>query len=202
MSSAPAPITGRRDADAPFARAVEQVSGALALAPLAPPPAVQRPRPVEVAPPAPRVPAETPSEGAAQVDAEAWRSILARVRVVRASVASVLEHALPMEVGPSRVVVGFEPGAAFLAEQAKDPEALELLTREVRAHFGAPTEVALNLSARARAGQKTLAAEAAEKRRAELAEARADVARHPLIADAVKIFGAEVKEIVLPGGDE
>ena len=53
---------------------------------------------------------------------------------------------------PPRVVVGFEPSAAFLAARASEPEALEELTREVRAHFGAPTQVALDLSARPRRG--------------------------------------------------
>ena len=158
--------------------------------------------PEPITPPAARAPAKleaivAPPDVALAHDG-AWRDILARVRLVRAPLASVLEHAIPLEMTQERVLLGFEPKSAFLAEQAKDPEALEILTREVRAHFGVPTEVALDLSAQRTPGVKTVAAVETERRQAATVMARAAVTAHPLVQEAIRVFGAEVREIKLP----
>lgn len=131
---------------------------------------------------------------------DTWRAIVDRVRVTHAPLASVLEHAMPLEISGAHVRLGYGPKATFLADQAKEPENLELLTREVRAHFGAPTEVALDLSANA--SVQTIASIEAEKKKAATAAARAEVANHPLVEEAVRIFGAELREIKLPHADD
>jgi hypothetical protein len=113
----------------------------------------------------------------------------------------VLDHALPLETTASRFVIGFEPGAAFLGTRASEPDALEELTRAVRAHFGAPTQVALDLSARAAAGTKTIASLDSEKHAAELARARSAVEGHPLVQEAVRLFGAQLRDVKLPASD-
>jgi DNA polymerase-3 subunit gamma/tau len=154
---------------------------------------------------------------------DAWRAILERVRTNRPALASVLEHALPLEVSASRVVVGFEPGDAFLAARASEPESLEALTREVRAYFGAPTQVALDLSAKSagRGGEgqsadgtaaarqsawqsrqaRSVASVDAERRSAEVAEARARVEGHPLVQESIRLFGAQLRDVKLPNGE-
>jgi DNA polymerase-3 subunit gamma/tau len=165
--------------------------GALALAPspVPPPVAVLRPPPAVAPPPPP--------------DMDVWRAILDRVRSSRPSLASVLEHAVPLETTPSRVVVGFEPGAAFLAARASETEALELLTREVRAHFGRPTQVVLDLSAnRVGPGAGTVASIDAERRSSEMAKARAVVEAHPVVQEAVRLFGAHIRDVKLPSGEQ
>jgi DNA polymerase-3 subunit gamma/tau len=126
-----------------------------------------------------------------------WRAILDRVAAVRPPLASILEHAVPIELGPGQVTLGFPPNS-FLGAQAAEAEALDLLTREVRAHFGAPTKVALDLSMRSSANATTLAVVSQETRRDALAKARAAVEAHPLVVDAVKLFGAELREVRLP----
>jgi DNA polymerase-3 subunit gamma/tau len=130
-----------------------------------------------------------------------WRTILERIRARRPSLASVLEHAIAMETTATRFVIGFEPSAAFLAARASEPDALEELTREIRGHFGAPTQVALDLSARATEATKTIAALDSEHRAAELAKARALVEGHPLVREAVRLFGAQVRDVKLPPGE-
>ena len=115
--------------------------------------------------------------------------------------ASFFEHALPLEVTPARVVVAFDGNAAFQAERAREPEALEALTRAVHAHFGAPTQVVLEVSAKAAPGVRTVAALEAEKRSKELAAARAAVEGHPLVKEAIRLFGAELCDVKLPGAD-
>jgi DNA polymerase III subunit gamma/tau len=133
---------------------------------------------------------------------EAWRAILERVRTVRPPVASALEHALPLEIAAARIVVGFAPNAGFVAARASMPEALDVLTREARAYFAAPTQVTIDASARAPAnGLRTVASVDAERRSAELARARAAVQHHPLVEEAVRIFGAKLQDVKLPNGD-
>jgi DNA polymerase-3 subunit gamma/tau len=134
-------------------------------------------------------------------DLNVWRAILDRVRAKRPALASTLEHAIPLETTAARVVLGFEPSAAFLAARASEPEALDDLTREIRAHFGAPTRVELDLSARASGAQKTVASVDAERRTAELAKARAAVENHPLVQEAVRLFGAQLRDVKLPSGE-
>jgi DNA polymerase-3 subunit gamma/tau len=184
------------------------------VAPVAPLPPAPPPRPaqavatpVSTAPVAavPVAPATSVSSGpvspGTQADLAVWRAILDRVRAKRPALASVLEHAIPMETTAARVVVGFEPSAAFLGARASEPEALEELTREIRAHFGAPTQVAVDLSARPSPSRKTVASVDADRRSAELAKARAAVEGHPLVQEAVRIFGAQLRDVKLPSGE-
>jgi hypothetical protein len=99
------------------------------------------------------------------------------------------------------LVVGFDPTATFLAARATEPEALEALTREVRAHYAAPTEVVVVRSTKETGGVKTVAALDAERRAAEVAGARAAVQGHPLVQEALRIFGAQLREVKLPRGE-
>jgi DNA polymerase III subunit gamma/tau len=163
------------------------------------------PSPIAAAPPvAVLAPAPAAAPRAADrpaPDLTAWRAILDRVRARRPALASVLDHAIPMETAAARFVVGFEASAAFLGARASEPDALEELTRAVRAHFGAPTQVVLDLSARAAAGAKTIATLDSEKHAAELARARAAVESHPLVQEAVRLFGAQLRDVKLPASE-
>jgi DNA polymerase-3 subunit gamma/tau len=166
--------------------------GALALAGGSPLPVVPVPSPV----------AEPPRPSpATSVDMDAWRAILERVRAVRPAVASVLEHGLPIEVGAVQVVVGFAPSAGFLAARASESEALDIFTRAVHAHFGGPTRVTIDASAKTSRETRTVAALDAERRSADLSRARAAIQAHPLVAEAMSLFGAKVQEVKLPNGD-
>jgi DNA polymerase-3 subunit gamma/tau len=147
--------------------------------------------------PAPARPAEAPPP-----DTAAWQAIITRLRESsKGPFASFYEHALPIEVTASRVVVGFEASASFQATRASEPDALEALTRAVRAHFGAPTQVVLEVGAKAAAGVRTVASLDAERRSAELASARAAVENHPLVQEAIRLFGAQLRDVKLPSSD-
>ncbi len=162
-----------------------------AAAPLPPPaPAPAPPKPATTADPAP-----ARLERPANLDD--WRAILARVRAVKSHVAAIFEHGVPLEVTAQRVLLGYQP-SSFEGAQASEPEAMDLLQREARAHFGADTKVALDLSARPGV---TVASLDAEQRRADLAKARAAAEAHPLVQRAVALFGAELRDIRLPDND-
>ena len=111
--------------------------------------------------------------------------------------AAIFEHGVPLEVTAERVLVGYQTGS-FEGAQASEPEAMDLLQREARAHFGAETKIALDLSARP--GTTVAALDAAE-RKMELAKAHAAAQGHPLVQKAIALFGAELKDIRLPESD-
>ena len=144
----------------------------------------------------------TPPEAATaekkEVDLAGWRAILGRLRQSRPALASVFEHAIALEIGAGRVLLGFEPGAAFLAARASEPEALEALTREIRGHYGPGTAVELDLSAKPVSGVHTVAALDADARAVELAKARAAIESHPIVQEAVRLFGAHLRDVKLP----
>ena len=177
--------------------------GSLALAQGAPRAgASAEPRPTERPLEGPRpvlVPVPSPSPAVA-VDARLWYGLVERLRSTHPALASVFEHALPIEVGPERVVLTFE-STTFVAERANEPEALRVLTDAVRRHFDAQTSVIIDISAKAASGVRTVAHLEAERREAELAKARATVEEHPLVREAVRVFGAQVRDVKLPSGD-
>ena len=189
-------------------RSAERTHGSLALAPsldeTPKPSSATLPKPRPIPPPPPVLSpisvraSAPPSSAGGRVDGDAWRAILERVGVARPSLFAVLHHAVPMQVNAENVVLAYD-AQDLLASQATDAEALDLLTREVRAHFGTATNVALDLSTRSLAGMNTVAREEAGKKRLELAAARELVQSHPLVREAISLFGAELREVRLPG---
>ena len=125
-----------------------------------------------------------------------YREILRLVGVAHPPLASIFEHAAVVELTEARVVLGFE-AQSFAATQATTPEAIEAMTRAVREYFGAPTQVAIDLSAR-ETPKETVAIADAARRKEEVDKARALVAGHPLVVEALRLFDAELREIILP----
>jgi DNA polymerase-3 subunit gamma/tau len=198
------PVRGGSASTAPAQGSSEPAArtrGSLALAQGAPrADASAESRPVERAVDGPRpvlVPVPTASVA---VDPRVWQAVVERLRATHAALASVFEHALPVEVSPERVILTFD-AARFVVERAGEPEALRVLTEVVRKHFGAPTSVIIDTSAKAGAGVRTVATIESERREGELAKARAAVEEHPLVREAVRVFGAQVREVKLPSGD-
>jgi DNA polymerase III subunit gamma/tau len=210
-ATAPPSVT---TSSAPDSGGAPRTHGALALAG-APPAPRERPaeavRPVivPIVPPAPPArkaePPGPPSAPGAAAAADAlpfdeWRKILARVRAGDAPLASVLEHAMPLQVSPAAVVLGFDSTAAFLSARASESDARDTLARAVREHFGPTTAVTIDTSARAGVA-RTVAAHDAELRTAATAKARAAVEGHPLVREVTRLFDAKLRDIKLPSAD-
>ncbi len=134
------------------------------------------------------------------MDPRIWSGLVEVLRANHPALASVFEHALPLEVGPERVVLTFE-AAPFVVERASEPEALRILTEVARQHFGAPTLVTIDTAAKAPTGVRTVAMIEGERREGEIAKARAAVEDHPMVREAVRLFGAQVRDVKLPSGD-
>jgi DNA polymerase-3 subunit gamma/tau len=148
------------------------------------------PRPVLVPVPSP----------APAVDSRIWSGLVELLRASHPALASVFEHALPLEVGPDRVVLTFE-AAPFVVERASEPEALRTLNEVARQYFGAPTSVTIDTAGKAATGVRTVAMIESERREGEIAKARAAVEDHPMVREAVRLFGAHVRDVKLPSGD-
>jgi DNA polymerase-3 subunit gamma/tau len=144
--------------------------------------------------------------GAAPVAADrealdVWRAIIDRLRRTRPGLASIYEHGIPIDVSAARVVVGFEAGASFLIARASEEEAVEALTREIREHFGAATQVVLDVTVKPASGSRTVAALDADARAAEVEKARLAIEGHPVVKEAMRLFDAKLREVKLPGGE-
>jgi hypothetical protein len=129
---------------------------------------------------------------------EALRAVLDRVAAVRPALRAVLEHALPVEVNAARLTLLFsdDESHSFLAAQAQEPGAVAVLTEAARGYFGAATAVEVKTGASRQAhGVATLASVDAEARKAASDRAREATLQHPIVAAAVRIFGAEVREV-------
>ncbi|MGA2449889.1 MAG: DNA polymerase III subunit gamma/tau [Polyangiaceae bacterium] len=199
-----APSSGGRESPGPSP--VERSRGVLGLVdprgsePEAPPapadviPIVRKSRPPAMGP---------QSSPATVASAEgSWRAVIDRVRSADVALASTLEHAVVMEIGPQKLAVGFDSVEGFLAERASAPAAIAKLTRAAREHFGSAVEVTVRTSVASAATVPTIASVDAERKAAEIARARAAVEEHPLVREATRVFGARVREVKLPSMDE
>jgi hypothetical protein len=99
------------------------------------------------------------------VDFAVWSKIVERVRAERPQLASALEFAAPMALGPAGLVLGFPPGS-FVTAQALEPRHVETLTRAVRDELGPEATLSIELTEASRTAL-TLAKIKAAKRASE-----------------------------------
>ena len=136
-----------------------------------------------------------PSVIATTTDLEGWRAALGAVRAKRPALASVLEHAALLRFGADHVELGYEAGS-FLVGQATDASAKELLLSALAAHFGRRPDLSFETIA-PRSGNVTLAMLETSERKIKLDAAKRAVAEHPLVAAAIELLGAELRDVRL-----
>jgi DNA polymerase-3 subunit gamma/tau len=121
--------------------------------------------------------------------------VVARVRARRPALASVLEHAAILGFADTGIEVGYETGS-FLVGQATEPAAKELLDAEVAALFGKKVPVVFATVARGH-GAATIAQLEGAERKVRHDAARKAVEEHPLVAAAIQMLGAELRDVRL-----
>lgn len=154
-----------------------------------------RPSSPPVTPGRPLNGAATARPHATEPDLTEWRAILASVQRQRPALASVLEHAAPLALGPERVVLGYEANS-FLFKTATEPAARELLAGALRAHFGRAVQLEFETIVRGSAPPTVAQLDSAD-RKARVDAARRAVAEHPLVMAAIELLGAELKDVRL-----
>ncbi|TKC99377.1 DNA polymerase III subunit gamma/tau [Polyangium fumosum] len=143
-------------------------------------------------------PAEGASRGSSAPsapDLATFRAVIELVRAKRAPLASVLEHAALLRIGPDGLALGFEDNS-FLGKQAQDPLAKEAIRAALAAHFGGTPEVTFE-TLRPQSGTVTVAQIDGADRRARLDNARRAIADHPLVTAAIELLGAELRDVRL-----
>jgi DNA polymerase-3 subunit gamma/tau len=151
-------------------------------------------------PPTPSATATAPAPPpVAPQDLAGWRAVLGAVRSKRPALASVLEHAALLRFDAVRVVLGYETGS-FLVGQASEPGAREVLRVALAAHFGDSPELAIDTIA-AKSGNVTLAMVETAERKGRLDAAKRAVAAHPLVAAAIELLGAELRDVRVADAD-
>ncbi len=154
--------------------------------------------------PAPAVAHEAPR--AARADAldvsaahqhiERWGQLLA---VFDGGPVSILEHAIPLEVGGPIIRIAYEANS-FYARKVSAPEVQDALRRAAVRAFGLDASPAFELVTGALPDDAPSIA--ARKEAARIAEraARVDAARaHPLVTRFLELVGGEVRKVELPG---
>ncbi len=129
-----------------------------------------------------------------------WRLLVDRVRKISPPAASMLDLAVPMTVTRERIVVGVEE-QSFEDTRAEQTDARSVLEGEARAHFGETPEVVFE-SVRGTSKVGTIAyLDAAKKKQAQI-DARLAVESHVLVQRAIRVLGAELKDVKLPPQEE
>lgn len=137
----------------------------------------------------------SPSSGKASgnKDLGVFRAVLDIVRTKRAALASVLEHAVLLHIGPDRLTLGFE-GDTFLSKQAQEPLAQDILRSALAMHFGGRPDVTFE-SVAPMSGLATIAQLDSAERKTRLESARRAIAQHPLVTAAIELLGAELRDV-------
>jgi DNA polymerase III subunit gamma/tau len=141
------------------------------------------------------------SLAAETADVIAWRAVLERVRAKRPALASVLEHAALLRFDPGRVALGYE-ATSFLVGQATEASSKELLVGALEAHFEGRRPELVFETITSKSGALTVATLDTAERRQKTDAARRAVIDHPLVAAAIDLLGAELKDVRLPAENE
>jgi DNA polymerase III subunit gamma/tau len=124
-----------------------------------------------------------------------WRAVLGIVRERSKGLASVLEHAALLRFDRERVALGWEANS-FLVGEANGNASRELLSSALQRHFGAAPAVVFETIASKDGSVSVHGIESAE-RKARVETARRAVAQHPLVAAAIELLGAELRDVRL-----
>ena len=132
-------------------------------------------------------------------DLKAFRAVIDLVREKRAPLASVLEHASLLRIGPEGITLGFEAGS-FFGKQVQDPAAHSALASALAAHFGGQPSVSFETLS-SMTGHVTLAQIDGAERKAKLDTAKRAIVQHPLVVAAIELLGAELRDVRLSHDD-
>ncbi|HEX7667334.1 MAG TPA: DNA polymerase III subunit gamma/tau, partial [Polyangiaceae bacterium] len=146
-----------------------------------------KPPPLAVAPP--------PSNGEPAL--ETLRKILERITAPNDQVAANAFRATsPLEVSASRIRLALFEHSHY-AEIATNGLSKAALLRAAEAHFGKPPLIVIELTKVAPTGPTLVTVDIDAEVQADK-DARAAVAAHPLVQEAISLFGGELREVKLP----
>jgi DNA polymerase-3 subunit gamma/tau len=158
------------------------------------------PTPAEAADPVQAVRAE-PVGGPACAEEipRQWQQLVEFVSKKRPSLGSVLSHACPREVSGTRIRIALESGS-FFADQMKSSRNRQDLAKFCAEVFGQQPELVVE---EIKAGEgMTLARSQEIQDREQREKDREQALTHPMVQEAIRVFGAEVDQVQTPGRKE
>lgn len=128
-----------------------------------------------------------------------FRDVVEVVREERPELAAFLEHAVVLVAEPGALVLAYEPRSMF-AEQVRDRDAIDALTRAATQVLGQTTSVDFKFDYAPASSMDTLSADRVRAREARVKKAIADAKNHPTVTEAMALFGARLKDLKLNEG--
>lgn len=152
-------------------------------------------------PPRPKTPSTTPEPGYSPTDDERARleqmmRITDHVREKDQQIAAYLEQSVPLRADGKVLELGLEKGHVF-EKQITDAKTKELLEVVLRKEWGSSAEVLFSLGSHEAIPARSVSAERARLRRVRELAAIEDVKNHPRVKDAIEIFHAHVKNVIV-----
>ena len=163
-------------------------------------PARQDPSPAsETTPSEPTPKQAAPPPGAELEGEEAFERLVDYVNEHRPSLGSFLTHARPRRVLAGEVILAMEPGS-FFADQIRAPRNLKALEHFCSEFFGRPTRV--QVEELGEGDGPSLADSREQAARKADADLRQEALDHPMVKEAIRVFGAQVDHVKTNSGTE
>jgi hypothetical protein len=146
-----------------------------------------------VDPPRPAEPRVADAKGAEAL--AVWRLIVDALRPERPELAAVFDHAVPVTVSETELVIAVEAGGMF-EKTATSKESRDALARAAANQIGAAPRIRIE-PLRNDQGENTLARAQSRQREENHRAALVRAKSHPRVAEVAEILGARLKEIRL-----
>jgi DNA polymerase-3 subunit gamma/tau len=125
-----------------------------------------------------------------------WQDVVERVQKVRPEVSAVLEHAILIELSPSKMIVGWPPNSVF-ANQYEEQLLVELLRNALAERGDTIADILIAKDDPRAQGIDTLSSRETAERTRKYREDQARVRNHPRVKDAVEVLGARLVSVKL-----
>lgn len=123
-----------------------------------------------------------------------WQGLVELVAKNRPSLGSVLYHARPLEVTPKLLKIALEP-ESFFSDQMKVDRNIKDLKRYCQEYFGQQTKIQVEEICLTEGLGASLAESHEQKQRETQKAVREEVAAHPMVKEAIRIFNAELEQV-------
>jgi DNA polymerase-3 subunit gamma/tau len=149
-------------------------------------------QPPKAAKPAPATPApKTPPHG----PHSDWERFVAFIIEKRPAIGSVMEHGSPLKLEPGLMEIGFPAGSYYLTS-AQDPDSIREIRELAQEFSGSATTVKIRpIIPETGDSPQSLAEKKKSDREQRIEGLKQEVAAHPVINEALRLFGGTITDI-------
>jgi DNA polymerase-3 subunit gamma/tau len=125
-----------------------------------------------------------------------WQDVVERVQKVRPEVSAVLEHAILIELSPTKMIVSWPPNSVF-ASHFDEQLLVELLRNALAERGDSIADILIAKDDPRAQGIDTLSSRETAERTRKYREDQARIRNHPRVKDAVEVLGARLVSVKL-----